>query len=192
MAYRSPIPAFCLLIAGLAAPASAQNGIGAVWDVSKMSDAVAAHAKRLTELLDKLTPQEWVRKGAPKTYVEQWNAGRSRTLDLVRASQALSQDPERLTYALEAFFRLQALDGVLNSVADAVHTYQNPALAELMRGIMAENDINAARLREHMVDLAKAKELEFKVVDQEAQRCRGFLSKQPNEAEKARAAGAKK
>ncbi len=192
MANRSFFAAFCLLIAGLAAPASAQNGIGAVWDVRKMSDAVAAHAKRLTGLLDKLTPEEWVKKGAPQAYVEQWKTGRSRTLDLVRASQALSQDPERLTYALEAFFRLQALDAVLNSVADAVHTYQNPALAELLRGVMAENDTNAARLREHVVDLAKTKEIEFKVVDQEAQRCRGFLSKQPNEAERARAAGAKK
>jgi hypothetical protein len=157
-----------------------------------MADAVAGHAARLTSVLDRLTPEEWVKKGAPRAYMDQWKSGRERTLDLVRASQALSQDPERLTYALEAFFRLQALDAVLNSVADAVHTYQNPALAELLRGIMAENDTNAGRLREHVVDLAKTKELEFQVVDQEAQRCRGFLSKQPNAAERARAAGERK
>jgi site-specific recombinase XerC len=81
-------------------------------------------------------------------------------------------EPARLTAALDAYFRLQNLETVLTSLVDGVRKYQNPALADLLRGVMSENSTSRQQLRQYLTDLAAVKELESKLMDQEAQRCR--------------------
>jgi hypothetical protein len=51
-------------------------------------------------------------------------------------------------------------------------------VAELVQGIMNENGGDRDRLREYVRDLATEKEQEFKIADQEAQRCRGTLMRE--------------
>lgn len=160
--------------------AHGQSGVQAEWDISQTLDALSAQAKRLKPILDQLTPQQWVSKGAPDTYVKQWKSSQDELGYLVDSARALVKQPERLTVALETYFRMQSLEMQLRSLADGVRNYQNPAIGDLLIGVLAENSSNRDKLRQYITDLAVTKEQEFKVVDQEAQRCRGALSRQPS------------
>jgi len=68
--------------------------------------------------------------------------------------------------------------------------YQNPALADLISAVAAEDQTYQDRLQYYLIQLASDREAQFKsqydLVDKEAQRCRGMLSKQPPPATPAR------
>ncbi len=171
---------YLLAVASLALLAQGQNsGVQAEWDITKTIDSLATTAKRLKPMLDQLTPQEWVSKGAPDAYVAQWKGAQAELGYLVDSAKALEQQPERLTLALDTYFRMQALETRLTSLVEGVRKYQNPAVGDLLFGVLAENSTNRDKLRQYITDLAATKEQEFKIVDQEAQRCRGILSRQP-------------
>lgn len=157
----------------------ATQGVTADWDVASTIDALSAQAKRLKPILDQLTPQEWVSKGAPQAYVAQWKGAEDELGYLVNSANALKKQPERLTLALDTYFRLQGLTSRLDSLVDGVRNYQNPAVGDLLIGLLAENSANRDKLRQYITDLAATKEQEFEVADQEAQRCRGILNHQP-------------
>jgi len=171
---------YFLVLVSLAGAALAQNsGVQAEWDISKTLDSLSSQAKRLKPILDQLTPQEWVAKGAPDAYVAQWKGAQAELGYLVDSAKALEKQPERLTLALDTYFRMQSLETRLNSLVEGVRNYQNPAVGDLLFGVLAENSTNRDKLRQYITDLAATKEQEFKIVDQEAQRCRGVLSRQP-------------
>lgn len=155
------------------------QSVSAEWDISQTLDALSSQAKRLKPILDQLTPQDWVAKGAPQTYVTQWKGAQDELGYLVSSAQALEKQPERLTLALDAYFRMQSLEMRLNSLVDGVRNYQNPAVGDLLIGVLAENSSNRDKLRQYITDLAQTKEKEFEVVDKEAQRCRGIINRQP-------------
>jgi hypothetical protein len=163
----------------LFAVAACGQGVTNEWDVSQTLDSLAATAKRLKPILDQLTPQEWVAKGAPQAYVAQWKGAQDELGYLVASAQALSKDTEKLTIALDTYFRLQSLEGRLRSLVDGVRNYQNPAVGDLLIGVLAENTSNRDKLRQYITDLASTKEKEFEVADKEAQRCRGITNRQP-------------
>src|SRR5580698_5662355 len=85
----------------------AQNpaGVSAEWDISKSVAALSAQAARLKPILDQLRPQEWVAKGAPETYVSQWKGAEDELGYLVNSAKSLEKQPERLTVALDTYFR---------------------------------------------------------------------------------------
>jgi hypothetical protein len=168
---------FCTFLAQGQTPG--QSGIQAGWDVSQTLDALSAQASRLKPILDQLTPQQWVSKGAPDTYIKQWRSSQDELGYLVDSAKNLEKQPERLPLALETYFRMQSLEIQLRSLADGVRNYQNPAVGDLLIGVLSDNSSNRDKLRQYITDLAVTKEQEFKVVDQEAQRCRGVLSHQP-------------
>ncbi|HLX46453.1 MAG TPA: hypothetical protein VKR43_23560 [Bryobacteraceae bacterium] len=172
-------PVFALLFCTFLAHGQQQSGVQAEWDVTQTLDALSAQAKRLKPILDQLTPQQWIAKGAPDTYVKQWKNSQDELGYLVDTAKNLEKQPERLTVALETYFRMQSLEMQLRSLADGVRNYQNPAVGDLLIGVLSENSSNRDKLRQYITDLAVTKEQEFKVVDQEAQRCRGVLSRQP-------------
>jgi hypothetical protein len=60
-----------------------------------------------------------------------------------------------------------------------VRRYQNPALADLLTGLVADSSGSRQQLRQYVMDLVSLKEQEYQVMDREAQRCRAFLSRQP-------------
>ncbi len=160
-------------------PAQNQTGVSAEWDISKTVAAMSDQATRLKPILDQLRPQEWVAKGAPDTYIAQWTGVQNELGYLVNSAKALEKQPERLTLALDTYFRLQSVESRLNSLADGVRNYQNPAVGDLLMGVLAENSANRDKLRQYITDLAATKEQEFQIVDKEAQRCRATLSHQP-------------
>jgi hypothetical protein len=167
-------PLYALLFGTLLA--QGQSGVEAGWDISRTLDALSAQANRLRPILDQLTPQQWVSKGAPDTYIKQWKSSQDELGYLVGSVKTLEKQPERLTLALETYFRMQSLEMQLRSLVDGVRNYQNPAIGDLLIGVLAENSANRDKLRQYITDLAVTKEQEFNVVDQEAQRCRGVLS----------------
>jgi hypothetical protein len=177
----------CLVLAsGLAhAQAPPAGGVASEWDVRKLLDSLELQAQHVKPIIDQVRPESWVAKGAPRAYVTQWTTAQAELKYLLSSSEALSKQPERLTFALDTYFRMQALESTLSSVTEGIRKYQNPALADLMQSVVAENSSNADKLRQYVQDLATQKEEEFQIADREAQRCRETLLKQPAASGKA-------
>lgn len=177
---------FCFLLLPVSFQVlQAQASVSAPWDIKDTITALSQQAARLKPVLDQLTPEEWVKKGASNTFVAQWRSSQRELTDVENASSALQKMPEKLTAALDVYFRLQALEARLSSLVDGVRTYQNPAVGDLLVGIVAENSANRDKLREYISDLAAQEEQEFAVADKEAQRCRVQLNRQPAPAKPA-------
>ncbi|MCL5745454.1 MAG: hypothetical protein M1541_16280 [Acidobacteria bacterium] len=162
--------------------AAQQAGFAPEWEIRKTVGAVADQCQRLKPLLDQVNPKDWIAKGAPEAYVTQWNSTRAALENMKISAGNLTREPERLTFALDTFLRLDAFESMLNSLAEGVRKYQNPAIADLIRGVMSENSSNREKLRAYLLELAEAKEQEFRVVNQEAQRCRTSILRQPRQA----------
>jgi hypothetical protein len=152
--------------------------VSAPWDFSQAIAAFIADAVRLTPLLDQLTPQQWVSQGASQTYVEQWNAAKNELGYLRTSAETLRNEPEKLTAALDTYFRMQAIETKVRSLAEGTKTYQNPAVGDLLLSVLGETSASRDKLQQHITDLAAQKEEELAVVDKEAQRCRGTINRQ--------------
>ncbi len=160
-----------LLVLLLPVAALAQ-GLTAPWDLKKSLESLQTNGNRLLPVIDQLQPAEWIAKGAPEAYQAQKAQVVLQLKGLTYVAQRLSTDPERLTLALDLFIRIEIFDLNLQSLAEGVRNYHNPAIAELMTGMRNENGHARQALRSYMVELAEAKEQEFKIVDLEAQKCR--------------------
>jgi hypothetical protein len=149
----------------LAGSAGAQSGgVAPEWVVRKDLATLVEHVQQLKPIVEQVKPQEW--QGAPPGY-------------MIVSAQTLAAKPEKLTAALTAYFRLQSLDLLLRSYAEGIRRYQNPALAELLHGVLSSAGADRDKLRQYVMDLASNQEAEFRVASEEAQRCRGVLSRQP-------------
>jgi hypothetical protein len=177
MVFRSSLPILFLVFAPWCG--AQQPGVPTDWDVQKLVQSVAAQSARLQPLVDQIHPREWPAGGAAAEYAQQWDSAHAQAQSVKLSADNLVREPERLTAALDTYFRLQTLEVVLTSLVEGVRKYQNPALADLVRSLMNENSASRQQLRQYIVDLATTKEQEFKVMDQEAQRCRGIVSTAP-------------
>jgi uncharacterized membrane protein YccC len=176
---KLPLSILALAVAISGRVGAQQAGVPTEWEVQKLVEAVASQSGRILPLIEQVRPKEWVAKGASGTYVQQWEAAHSQAAALKVSADNLVHEPSRLTAALDTFFRLQSLEAVLVSLIDGVRTHQNPALADLLRSVLSESNASRQQLRQYLTDLAALKELEAKVMDQEAQRCRENISRQP-------------
>lgn len=169
-----------LIVLSAAGPATAQqSGVSAEWDIRKTLESLGTQVRRLQPMLEQLRPADWVAAGAPATYTQQWNSAKTQVESIGLSVAALSRQPEKLTASLDTMFRLQSLETTLSSLIEGIRRYQNPALADLLAGVMSESSNSAQQLRQYVTDLAALKEQEFQVVEQEAQRCRTTVSRQP-------------
>jgi DNA repair ATPase RecN len=156
---------------------SSSAGVPPEWDVRPMIQSVTAAAERLKPLLDQLEPKKWVAQGASETYVTQWQSAQSELTYLVNTAKRLAQEPDRLTLALELYFRWQAIESTVHSLEGGIRRYQNPALADVLNGVVSENVAQRDRLRQYVQQLAEEREQEWRVMDSEAQRCRETLNR---------------
>lgn len=163
----------------LPAAQAQSGGLTPAWELRESLDALTRQVERVRPILSQLTPKDWVAKGAPDAYIRQLESSNAELDYLIRGIGKLAGEPEKLTTALETLFRMDSLQAMLLSLSDGVRNYQNPALADLMRGIMAESSAGREKLRQYVVELAESREREFEIMDREAQRCRGVLSRQP-------------
>jgi hypothetical protein len=166
-----------LTVRAQAPQATGQPSVAPEWDISKTIAAFSDQAKRLKPILDQLTPREWVAKGAPQAYLSQWEQAEMELGYVATSAQSLERDPERLTLALDTLFRWERLAVDLTSLVDGIRHYQNPAVGDLVVSVLGENSSNRELLKQHITDLAAQKEEEFAVVDKEAQRCRGQVTR---------------
>jgi len=166
------LAAFGFTAFGQAQPA----GVAPQWDVAGTINAFSAQAGRVKPILDQLTPQAWIAQGAPDVYVSQWTRAKQDLASVMDSVTALNRNPEKLTAALDAYFRWTAFEARIGSLVEGVRHYQNPAIGDLLVGAIAENSNNRDLLQQHISDLAAQQEQELVVVDQEAQRCRTNLN----------------
>ena len=157
-----------------------QAGMQNAWDIHRTLASLALLADRLSPVLDQIHPETW--NGAPEGYAAQATTCRNELRALSAESRKLDQNPEKLTEALQLLFRVRAAETVLTSFSDGLRKYANPPMADMLNAAVAENAGNKDRLQQYILELAMAREQEFRVADQEAQRCRATLSRQPSQA----------
>jgi hypothetical protein len=157
-----------------------QAGMQNAWDIRQTLAAIATHADRLAPLLDQVHPESWIASGAPEAYVAQAKSCRVQLKAVATDARNLSRNPEKLTDTLQILFRIRTLESLLGSLSEGIRKYHNPAMADLLTAAVAENGTNRDRLQQYALELATAKEQEFRVADEEAQRCRESISRQPS------------
>jgi len=157
----------------------APAGLETDWAIAAVLNAMSAHMARLLPALDKADSNGWIAKGAPDAYARQLQGCKEQVRALQDGTAALAKSPEKLSAGLELFFRMQGVQGMLNSVVEAMRKYQSPADAQTLLAVAAEGDANRDRFQQYLVNLAAEREREYQVMDREAQRCRGILTATP-------------
>ena len=160
-----PLASICLW--GQAAPS-----VPASWDVSKSVSDLAAQVAKLKPVMAQLTPQAWVEQGAPAAYVEQWQSAQQELDYLDQTARTLEKQPEKLTAALDLYFRLQAVEWRLQSLSEGARKYQSSAAGDVIAEAVGVHATKRDQLREYITDLAVQNERQLAVMDREAQRCR--------------------
>jgi hypothetical protein len=168
----------CAVAAYAQAPSSnpPAAGLEPAWDISVVLREIAAHAGRLLPVLDQLDAPAWVAKGASDTYVVQLESSKQQTRALADEAAAMARNPEKLSGALQLFFRMEGLENMLNSLQEGARKYQTPQVAQSLAALFGEGGANRERLRGYIVNLAAEREHQFEVMDREAQRCRATLT----------------
>ncbi len=123
-------------------------------------------------------PQKWKDAKAGQNYQAQWKSAQNLIQYFTGSAENLAKQPEKLPLGLETYFRMEAMQDTLSSLADGIRRHDNPAKADLLESVMRDNSNNREKLKQYLTELAAAKEQEFQVADREAQRCRGNLSRQ--------------
>jgi hypothetical protein len=146
--------------------------VPAPWDVSKSVSELAAQVTKLKPVLAQLTPQAWVEQGAPTAYVAQWQSAQQELDYIDQTARALEQQPEKMTAALDLYFRLQGVEWRLQSLSEGARKYQSPAAGDVLAEAVGLHATKRDQLREYITDLATQNEQQLAVMDREAQRCR--------------------
>lgn len=155
-------------------------GIESAWTLRAILDELLKDNEKLEPLLAQMNPQEWVaKKGASDVYVQQWQIAHTQLSEVMAASKLLAQKTESLPLALDDYFRLEALDFTSRSLEEAVTRYGDRFTADQLNGLIARNFSRRERFRNYIRDLAATSEVNFKLADEEAQRCRGMISREP-------------
>jgi|SRR5579863_1768664 len=168
-----------ILLAGVLCLSAQPAGMPNAWDIHKTLEGIAAHAESLTPLLEQVQPENWVSHGAPEAYIAQAKTCRVQLKAVATEARTLSRSPENLPAVLQTLFRIRTLEAMLASLGEGLRKYQNPPMADLLNRAVAENTNNLDRLQQYVLALATAREQDCHVADEEAQRCRESLSKQP-------------
>jgi hypothetical protein len=155
-------------------------GLESAWTLRTILDELLKDNEKLEPLLAQMNPQEWVtKKGASDVYIQQWQIAHTQLKEVTAASKLLSQKTENLPLALDDYFRLEALEVTSRSLEEGVTRYGDRFTADQLNGLIARNFSRRERFRDYLRDLAATSESNFKLADDEAQRCRGIISKDP-------------
>lgn len=161
------------------ATAAADVGLESPWDVRRTIADVLKQADQLRPLFQQLNPQQWSsQKGAPDAYILQKSTAERQLNDLVVATKLFSEKPEKLSLGLDLYFRLEALDVTARSLDEAAREYADRATADKLAQLIAADFTSRQQLQTDLRDLAKDQEENFRIADEEAQRCRAALSRE--------------
>lgn len=172
--------AYCLCAVAQAAVQAQTQGVETAWDAKKIIDAVSKNDEQLKPVLGSINPKQWYeQKGAPSTYVIQWQTAQQELNDVEVTAKQVSLKPDSLPGVLDLYFRLEALEQSARSVDEGAKRYADRQTADQLTRLVAGNFDARQRLREYIRDLSTDLEANFKIADSEAQRCRGMISKEP-------------
>jgi hypothetical protein len=170
----------CAVAAQHAAAQMQPAGVETVWDARKIIDAVSKNDEQLKPVLGDLNPKQWYeQKGAPSTYVIQWQAAQRELNDVEVTKRQVSLKPDSLSGVLDLYFRMEALEESARSVDEGAKRYADRQTADQLTRLVAGNFDARQRLRDYIRDLSTDLESNFKIADEEAQRCRGMISREP-------------
>lgn len=156
-----------------------EDGLESPWDVRKTIADVLKQVDQLGPLLSGLDPQQWSsKKGAPDAYIVQRSTAERQLNDLAVATKLFAQKPESLSLGLDLYFRLEALDVTASSLDEGAKEYADRATADKLAQLIAADFTSRQQLQVDLRDLAKSQEEDFKIADEEAQRCRGTISRE--------------
>jgi hypothetical protein len=162
-----------------------QAGLEMPWDVKTILGGIKDDLNALKVQVGSMKPQEWHdRASGPTTYILQKQGAEQQLNDALAASALLDAKTESLPLALDEYFRLEALDVTIRSLAEGASRYGARSAADQVNQILARDFNNRERLREYLKDLASSIEQNFKVADAEAQRCRAIISTVPPAAKR--------
>jgi hypothetical protein len=182
---KAVLPGILLLCAQLSwaqqkTPAVPVAGLETPWSVQKIIADLQKDSTQLQPLLQQISPQRWSdQKGAPTTYMVQWQSAQQQLNDVITMTKLFAQKTESLPAALDIYFRLEALEATERALAEGTQKYDTRALSDKLNLLISHNFDNRQRLRDYLRDLAATAEQNFKIADGEAQRCRGMISKEP-------------
>lgn len=154
------------------------QGLQAPWDIRQMLTALNAENAKMQPILEQMHPQQWLDNGAPPAYISQYQQMRTQMDDVIRSVKSLSQQTDSLSAALDTYFRMESLEVSARSVYECVKKYGERSSADALSAVIAQSFDNRQRFREYLQDLSTQREQEFKIADDEAQRCRGMISKE--------------
>jgi len=161
-------------------PLTKPAGLESAWVLRSILDDLLKDNEKLEPLLAQMNPREWVsHKGASDVYLEQWQVAHTQLKDVIDVSKLLAQKTESMPLALDDYFRLEALEVTSRSLEEGVKRYGDRFTADQLGGLIARNFSRRERFRDYIRDLATSSEVNFKLADEEAQRCRGIISKEP-------------
>jgi flagellar biosynthesis chaperone FliJ len=166
-------------LAGQSQQVGPATGLEAPWDLQKILANLVKDNEQLQPLISGLNPQQWNQKGAPGAYIQQWQLAQRQLADVAISSRLLSQKTESLPLALDLYFRLEALDVTARSLEEGAQKYGDRANADRLGELIAHDFNNRERFRDYLRDLATSNEQNFKIADEEAQRCRAMINKGP-------------
>lgn len=134
----------------------------------------------LKPVLASLHPDIWYQqKGAPSTYVVQWQTAQ-REVDYVdTVGRQFLRQVESLPVALDLYYRMEALEATVRSVNEGAQRYGEPATSGKLAAFVGKSFDRRQRFRDYIRDLATNLEQNYKVADDEAQRCRAIISREP-------------
>jgi hypothetical protein len=156
------------------------SGLETPWEMAPIFQELSAHAGRLLPLIETANAEAWVRSGgASDTYLAQKQSAIEQTKALAIEAKALAATPEKLSLGLQVLLRLQAVDAMVGSLADAVRRYQTAREAQELAKVAAESGSARGRIQMYLVNLATQREKDYEVMDREAQRCRGIVTQAP-------------
>jgi hypothetical protein len=164
---------FAALFFAAIAPALGQSAPGVIpaWELNKQLDGLIAQVRKLMPLLEQVRTQDWSVDG----YTAQRKAAMEQVEYLSRSAGALAREPEKMSFALDAYLRLDALEKMLDSLSEGVRRHQNPALGDLIQAAISENATHRGRLQNYLVELVATKQDELRIANEEAQRCRSAV-----------------
>jgi hypothetical protein len=155
---------------------SVPAGLETDWDIAVVLQEIGKHADRLLPALDRINARAWVDQGASETYAEQLQSCKDQAKALADAARELAANPEQLASSIDLFIRMQSLEVTLLSLQEGIRKYQNAADAQALAALEAQNSANREKFQRYLINLADAREQELKVMDKEAQRCRGVVT----------------
>jgi hypothetical protein len=169
-----------LVLSPIALAAQQIAGVENNYDARKLVQAAIQADQDLKPILANLNPRDWYeKKGAPSTYNLQWQTAQDELRYVEIAGNMVLQHVDSLPPLLDLYYRMEALELTARSLDQGAQQYAPRQDADKLDRWVGHGFEVRRRMREYIQDVATSLEQNFKIADEEAQRCRAAITKVP-------------